>query len=402
MKPVYESVDVLAAEARASSRRGGRRPRRSTSAPVAANSRLQAQALADDLGVEGAGQAAVAGDEQRSRPARACSRSCEQRRSRDLGRRRPRRPAGSSCGSPARRAACASIRCSARRRRAAATISIARVILWMFLTERDPVLDFLLGGHGRPRRSPASSASSAASAGGRLRSSSDWMRSDSPSSSGLPSASKSGPKSSITSAIALPSASSSSSESCPSSSIRPIRSAFSACRRSSRSARNSPDALDLDPVEVAAGAGVDRGDLLGDRERAALVLVQRLDQALAAGELLLGLGVELGAELGEGLELAVLREVEAQLAGDLLHRLRLRVAADPRDRDADVDRRPDARVEEVGLEEDLAVGDRDHVGRDVGGDVVGLRLDDRQRGQRAAAEVVVEACTARSSSRECR
>jgi hypothetical protein len=29
----------------------------------------------------------------------------------------------------------ASIRCSALRRRAAATISIARVILWMFLTE---------------------------------------------------------------------------------------------------------------------------------------------------------------------------------------------------------------------------------------------------------------------------
>ena len=28
----------------------------------------------------------------------------------------------------------AAIRCSARRRRAAATISIARVILWMFLT----------------------------------------------------------------------------------------------------------------------------------------------------------------------------------------------------------------------------------------------------------------------------
>ena len=150
-------------------------------------------------------------------------------------------------------------------------------------------------------------------------------------------------------------------------------------------------ALDLDPVEVAAGAGVDRGDLLADRERAALVLVQHLDQALAAAELLLRLGVELGAELRERLQVAVLREVELQLAGDLLHRLGLRVAADSRDRDADVDRRPDARVEQVRLEEDLAVGDRDDVGRDVGRDVVGLRLDDRQRGQRAAAEVVVEA-----------
>ena len=150
------------------------------------------------------------------------------------------------------------------------------------------------------------------------------------------------------------------------------------------------DAIDLDPVEVAAGAGVDRRDLVGDRQRVALGLVERLDEALAARESPLGVGVQLGAELGEGLELTVLGEVETEPAGDLLHRLRLRVAADPGDRDADVDRRPHARVEQVGLEEDLAVGDRDHVGRDVGGDVGGLRLDDRQRRQRAAVEIIGE------------
>ena len=60
------------------------------------------------------------------------------------------------------------------------------------------------------------------------------------------------------------------------------------------------------------------------------------------------------------------------------------------DREADVHRRADALVEELGLEEDLAVGDRDHVGRDVGRDVAGLGLDDRQRGQRARAVVLVE------------
>ena len=36
----------------------------------------------------------------------------------------------------------------------------------------------------------------------------------------------------------------------------------------------------------------------------------------------------------------------------------------------------------------LAVGDRDDVGRDVGRDVVGLRLDDRQAGHRAGAQLV--------------
>ena len=166
-------------------------------------------------------------------------------------------------------------------------------------------------------------------------------------------------------------------------SIRFISSPCSECSRDSRSVEEVADALDLDPVEVAAGAGVDRRHLVGDRERRALVLVQRLDQALAAGQRLLGLGVELGAELRERLELAELRQVQPQLPGDLLHRLRLGVASDSRDGDPDVDRRPDARVEEVGLEEDLAVGDRDHVRRDVGRDVSGLGLDDRQRRQRA-------------------
>ena len=139
-------------------------------------------------------------------------------------------------------------------------------------------------------------------------------------------------------------------------------------------------------VEVAVVAGVDRDDLLLEGPRLVLRLVQGRDHPLAAAERLLGRGIELRAELRERLELAELRQVEAQAAGDLLHRLRLGVAADAGDRDADVDRRPDAREEEVGLEEDLPVGDRDHVRRDVGGDVAGLRLDDRQGRQRAAAE----------------
>ena len=77
------------------------------------------------------------------------------------------------------------------------------------------------------------------------------------------------------------------------------------------------------------------------------------------------------------------------LAGDLLHRLGLRRGADARHREADVHRRADALVEQIGLQEDLAVGDRDDVGRDVGRHVVGLGFDDRQRGERAGAVVVV-------------
>src|SRR5690606_20450636 len=45
--------------------------------------------------------------------------------------------------------------------------------------------------------------------------------------------------------------------------------------------------------------------------------------------------------------------------------------------------------EQVGFEEHLTVGDRDHVGRDVSRNVVCLGFDNRQSGQRASAQLVV-------------
>src|SRR5213083_611713 len=143
-------------------------------------------------------------------------------------------------------------------------------------------------------------------------------------------------------------------------------------------------------VEQSLGPREDDGNLLLDGHRPVLALLQDLDHALAARELHLGRTVEVAAELREGRQLTILSEVEPQLAGHLAHRLDLRRAAHPRDRQADVDRGPDAAVEEVRLEVDLPVGDGDDVRRDVRGHVAELGLDDRQRGQRATAERVVE------------
>ena len=50
----------------------------------------------------------------------------------------------------------------------------------------------------------------------------------------------------------------------------------------------------------------------------------------------------------------------------------------------------DARVEQLGLQEDLAIGDGDDVGRDVGRHVARLGLDDGQSRQAAAAQLVGE------------
>src|SRR5438270_907531 len=70
------------------------------------------------------------------------------------------------------------------------------------------------------------------------------------------------------------------------------------------------DVLDRDVVEVAVGAGPDRNDLLADRERRRRRLLEQLDHAAAARELLLAGLVQVGAEGGEGLQLAVLGEVD--------------------------------------------------------------------------------------------
>src|SRR6187200_2404062 len=150
------------------------------------------------------------------------------------------------------------------------------------------------------------------------------------------------------------------------------------------------DVLDGDVVELAGGAQPDGDDLLLDRRRRGLALLEQLDEASALRELGSRRRVEVGGEHRERLEGAVLREVELESTGDGLHSLDLRGAADAGHRDTHVDGRADVGVEQVGLQVDLAVGDRDDVGRDVRRDVTRLGLDDRQTGHRAVAQLVGE------------
>ena len=146
-----------------------------------------------------------------------------------------------------------------------------------------------------------------------------------------------------------------------------------------------------DVVEVAARHHVEDRDLVLHRQRDVLGLLEHLGRLLAAGQLVAGGLVQVRRELRERRQLAVLGEVQLERAGHLLHGLGLRRRAHAGHRDADVERGPLAGVEEVRLEVDLAVGDRDDVGGDVGRHVARLRLDHRQGGERAAAVLLVEA-----------
>jgi len=85
--------------------------------------------------------------------------------------------------------------------------------------------------------------------------------------------------------------------------------------------------------------------------------------------------------LGEGGDLSVLGELQLHLSGDLLHGLDLGGRSDSGHRQTDVDGGSDTLVEELGFQEDLSVGDGDHVGGDIGGHVTGLGLDDWEGGQ---------------------
>ena len=94
-----------------------------------------------------------------------------------------------------------------------------------------------------------------------------------------------------------------------------------------------------------------------DGEWHILTLLENLDHCCTTSQLLLSGGIEVGTELGEGCNLAILGELQFQSPGDLLHRLPLRSRANARHREANIDRRADATIEELRLEEDLAVGD---------------------------------------------
>ena len=91
------------------------------------------------------------------------------------------------------------------------------------------------------------------------------------------------------------------------------------------------------------------------------------------------------AEAGEQLQFEKLRVVQPEHRGRVAQRRRLRLAADAADAGADIDRRLLAGMEQPGIEHKLAVGDRNQIGRDIGAEIAGIGLGNRQRGQRPAA-----------------
>lgn len=111
--------------------------------------------------------------------------------------------------------------------------------------------------------------------------------------------------------------------------------------------------------------------------------------AFTSAEGLLGGGIQIGTELGEGSDLTVLSQEKLQGTSDLLHGLKLGGGTDTRDGKTDVNGGTDTLVEELGLQEDLAVGNGNDVGGNVGGDITTLGLNDGKGSHGTTTKLVV-------------
>ena len=117
-----------------------------------------------------------------------------------------------------------------------------------------------------------------------------------------------------------------------------------------------------------------------------LALLEELVQTHTSVQLLLGGGVKIGTELGEGGHLTVLGKLQLHGTGDLLHGLDLSGGTHTGHGETHGNSGALALVEKLGLQEDLTVSDGNHVGGDIGGHITGLGLNDGQGGQGTGAE----------------
>jgi hypothetical protein len=136
------------------------------------------------------------------------------------------------------------------------------------------------------------------------------------------------------------------------------------------------DLSGIDLIQVASDASVQNASLLFDGHGDVLLLLEELSELLSSVKELLGGSIEIGTELGESGDLTILGELELEGTGELLHGLDLGGRSDAGNGETNVDCGTDTLMEELGLEEDLTVGDGDHIGGNIGGHITGLGLND--------------------------
>lgn len=144
-----------------------------------------------------------------------------------------------------------------------------------------------------------------------------------------------------------------------------------------------------DSIKETVDTSVNEGDLLLSSHGGSLLLLKEEGKSLTSGKGLLGGSIKIGTELGKGSNFSVLGQEELEGTGNLLHGLNLGSGTDSRDGKTDVDSGSDTLVEELGLEENLTIGNGNNVGRNVGGHITTLGLNDGKGSKRSSTLSVV-------------
>ena len=138
----------------------------------------------------------------------------------------------------------------------------------------------------------------------------------------------------------------------------------------------------FDRIKITARTGIDHDNLLFHLKRRELRLLQKLGQACAAIEQFLRCRIKVRAEFRKRRHFAVLRKFTLHRASHFLHGFGLGRRAHTRHGQTHIHRRTDALIEKIGFKEDLAIGNRNNVRRNIGRHIVRLCFNDRQSGQR--------------------
>ncbi|KAH3658809.1 hypothetical protein OGATHE_006535 [Ogataea polymorpha] len=145
------------------------------------------------------------------------------------------------------------------------------------------------------------------------------------------------------------------------------------------------DSLDWDVVQETVDTSVNDWHLLLRSLWRVLLLLQQLSQSLTSRQGLLSRGIKIRTELSKGSNFSVLSQEQLQRTSNLLHGLNLSSGTNSGHRQTDVNSWSDTLVEQFCLQEDLTIGNRNDVGRNVSGDITTLGLDDWQSGQRTTS-----------------
>ena len=145
----------------------------------------------------------------------------------------------------------------------------------------------------------------------------------------------------------------------------------------------------VDFIKVTSDTGIKDANLLLCWHWDVLLLLKELSKLLTSVKELLGGGIEIGTELGESGNFSVLGELELHGSRNLLHGLDLSGGSDSGDGKTDINGWSDTLVEELSLQEDLSISDRDDVSWDICGHITSLGLNNWKSGQRTTTVVLV-------------